>query len=364
MELELNKIEKVVFALLKMALHNHTNSDIDWQNITHEEWNQCYYLSAQHGVMALVWDGIQLIADKCDLPRNLKLKWAVAVLKYEEKYEKYCETAANLSSFFEQHGIEMLQIKGVGFSSYYPIPSHREGGDIDIFTYSSNREKLSDIEANNWANSLMAEQGIKVDTAHQKHSNFTYNNIPIENHKTFVNIYTTSIGASVNELLLKIMQPQIVELCQNKYLIKTPSAPFNALFLSFHSAQHFGIGIQIHHLFDWACLLKKEGWCLPEQIKDKRFLNFIYGMTYLSNILLGTNVVINGSASMVKSIYEQMMHSPYSEKIPVKGNWSVFCYKLKRMIYAYKMMKKVFDITFFRMINNSIQFHLNKCFSR
>ncbi|MCS3155123.1 nucleotidyltransferase family protein [Phocaeicola dorei] len=39
-------------------------------------------------------------------------------------------------------------MKGVGLSTYYPIPSHREGGDIDIFTYSADHSRKSDAEAN------------------------------------------------------------------------------------------------------------------------------------------------------------------------------------------------------------------------
>lgn len=363
MELKLDKIEKIVFALLKISLHGQANADIDWKNVSHEEWDQCYMLSAKHGVMALAWDGIQYVATECNLPRNLKLKWAISVLKYEEKYEKYCQVTAELTDIFAKHGIEMMQIKGVGLSSYYPVPAHREGGDIDIYTYSSNREKLSDSEANDLANHVMKQMGIDVDTAHQKHSNFTYKGIPIENHRSFVNVYTTTIGASVNDLLLNIMQPRQTALCNGQYSVKTPSPAFNFVFLSFHAAQHFGVEIRMHHLFDWACLIKKEGWCAPSQQMDKQFMDFIYAMTYLSNELLGTTVQMHGSDRLVKDVYEQMMHPAYSEKVPVKGSWAVFCYKGKRLLHSYVMLKKVFDITIVKMLNNSICFHLKKLIS-
>ena len=139
MELKLTRIENIVFALLKMSLHGSVNIDVDWKNISQEEWEQCFLLSAKHGVMALAWDGMQYVASECNLSRNLKLKWAIAVHNYEEKYKQYCQTAAELSEMFAEHGIEMIQIKGVGLSSYYPIPAHREGGDIDIYTYSTNK---------------------------------------------------------------------------------------------------------------------------------------------------------------------------------------------------------------------------------
>lgn len=360
MEIKLSKIEQIVFALLRMSLHGYIETGIDWRAITHDEWNQCYKLSAKHGVMALTWDGVQLVSNECDLPRSLKLMWAMAVLKYEEKYERYCQTAAELSVFLEKHGIGMLQIKGVGLSPYYPTPSHREGGDIDIYTYSLNREEMSDEQANTLTNQLMMQQGIQVDTAHQKHSNFNYKGVPIENHRTFVNVYTTSIGATVNRMLKNVMHPKQTLLCDGKYIVNTPSPAFNAVFLSFHAAQHFGVELNIHLLYDWACLIKKEGWCIPSELKDERFIDFIYAMTYLSNHLLGTKVQIKGSDRLVTDVYEQMMHAPYSEKIPVKGGWAVFCYKAKRLIHSYTMLKKVFDMTVYKMVSNSIDFHFKK----
>ena len=363
MEFKLNKIEKIVFALLKISLHGQSNKDIDWKNITPDEWEQCYLLSIKHGVMALVWDGIQHVISECNLSRKLKLKWAVSVLNYEEKYNKYCQTAAKLSDIFAEHGIKMVQIKGVGLSAYYPIPSHREGGDIDIYTFSANKNVLSDEKANELANEIMKKQGIHVDTAHQKHSNFKFNGIPIENHRSFVNTYTTSIGASINSLLLEVMQPKQTTLCNGNYQILTPSPAFNFIFLPFHTAQHFGVEINLHHLFDWACLLKKEGWCLPNQPIDRRFLDFIYAMTYLSNQLLGTNIKIQGSDRLVQDVFKQMMHSTYSEKIPVKGYWPVFFYKSKRLLHSYVMLRKVFDITIYKMLKNSICFHIKKLIS-
>lgn len=56
----------------------------------------------------------------------------------------------------------------MGLSTYYPIPSHREGGDIDIFTYSADHSRKSDAEANRLADRLMEEKGIEVDFEHSE----------------------------------------------------------------------------------------------------------------------------------------------------------------------------------------------------
>ena len=73
MNLPLNTTEKMLLALLRMALHGHVETDIPWDKLSDAAWQQCYKLAARQGVMAMAWDGIQLIPGECPLPRPLKL---------------------------------------------------------------------------------------------------------------------------------------------------------------------------------------------------------------------------------------------------------------------------------------------------
>ena len=81
------KVEKILFSLLRMALHGTVENDLNWKSITEEEWKSCYKLAASHGVMAVAWDGIQCIESEKVLPRSLKIAWGIAVQNYEERYE-------------------------------------------------------------------------------------------------------------------------------------------------------------------------------------------------------------------------------------------------------------------------------------
>lgn len=354
------KVEKILFSLLRMALHGTVENDLDWKSITEEEWKSCYKLAASHGVMAVAWDGIQCIETEKVLPRSLKIAWGIAVQKYEERYEEFCQVVSELSDTFKQQGIEMVQIKGVGLSTCYPIPSHREGGDIDIYTYSANHECYSDAEANHKADEVMRNMGIAVEDAHQRHSNFVYRGIPVENHRNFVSVHLYDVARPMNQLLVKLLQPQIVSLCDGKYQVNVPPADFNCLYLPFHAAQHYGEGIKIHHLFDIACLIKREGWQLPPQVTDTRLLRFINSLVSLCNQLFKLEVQVADEEAFTEEVYQQMMHPKYSHKIPVKGRTAVFIYKVKRALRAYQMLKKVFRFTFFRWLGNSIVFHLRK----
>lgn len=363
MTLTLHTTEKMLLALLRMALHQRVESaDIPWERLSDAAWTQCYRLAARQGVMALAWDGIQQLPGECPLPRALKLTWAMAVEQYEETYKHYCRTAAELSAFYARHQIAMVQLKGVGLSAQYPTPAHREGGDIDIYTWSANPQALSDEEANRLADELMKRQGVEVDTEHsKKHSNFYYKGVPIENHKTFLNVTMYRVATPMNDLLHQLLKPEETSLCNGEFVVNTPGAAFNALFLSFHAAQHYGNGIRLHHLVDWACLLMRHGWCLPAGVTDERLLRFIHALTALSNQLLGTDIQVEADEQMTKELAAQMLHPRYDRNVPIQGKARILWHKTGRFFHEHRLLGTVFeDASIGRAIVDSVKYHIEK----
>lgn len=114
----LNSSEQMLFALLRASLHQKEAEQTFFQQVSEEDWKQCYRLSVRQGVMALAWDGVMRLPKELHPAKNLKLTWAMAVERYEAKYLRYCKTVDELSAFYAQHGITTVQLKGVGFSTY------------------------------------------------------------------------------------------------------------------------------------------------------------------------------------------------------------------------------------------------------
>lgn len=359
MNITLSKPEKMLFALLRSALTSAmpTNTTL-FSDISPVLWQECYKLACAQGVMALAWDGVATLPTTLRPPKALKLTWAMAVEKYEKRYRQYCRTIAELSEYYAAHDIITVQMKGVGLSTYYPIPAHREGGDIDIFTYSADPSVQSDKEANRLADRLMEEQGIAVDIEHsEKHSVFYYKGIPIENHKTFINSETYRVAVKMDKLLKDLLQPVPTEL-DGKYEILIPPPAFNTVFLAFHAAQHYARGLALHHLCDWACLLNKYGLHIPEGVTDARFKNMILAMTQLCNHYLGTSVPVQGGERLAEEILQEMLHPRYTKKVPVRGKWGILAYKTRRMLHTHRLCNSVLRISLARWVANSIVLHL------
>ena len=356
----LNTSERMLFALLRASLHQKEAEQTFFQQVSEEDWKQCYRLAAKQGVMALAWDGIITLPADLQPPRALKLTWGMAVQDYEAKYARYCRTIQELSAFYAEHGIVTVQMKGVGLSSYYPVPAHREGGDIDIFTFSADKSEMTDAEANRLADKLMRQQGIEVELHSYKHSNFYYKGIPIENHKFFLNVEHYPVAAQVNELLKECLQPQVTDLLEGECSILTPSSAFNTLFLAFHASQHYGSGIALHHLCDWAMLVKRYGLQLPQELTDKHFLGAIAAFTQLCNRYLGTEVDVTGGKELADEILEEILHSrfPHKEGVPVKGKWNIFIYKTRRFLYMSKVSNRILYLPLWKRIWKSVVAHV------
>ena len=355
----LNKQEQMLFALLRASL-NQRPAETEWfAGASDENWKRCYQLAARQGVMALAWEGIVTLPAECCPPRALKLTWGMAVQDYEKKYEHYCQTVEELIDFYLRNGIRTVQLKGVGLSSYYPVPMHREGGDIDIYTYSSHPERMSDSEANALADQLMKDKGIQVDMHSPKHSNFYYKGIPIENHKTFLNVETYPVAAQVDALLRKELEPQFTYLMGGKYKVLIPPPTFNAMFLAFHASQHYGSGLALHHLCDWAVLIRKHGIRLPKELTDKHFLTAIAAFTQLCNQYLGTQTTVTGGEILADEILEEILHPKFPDKeVPVRGKWNILVYKTRRFIHRSRISNHILYLPLWKRVWRSVVAHI------
>lgn len=354
----MKRSEEMLFALLRSSLHEREAEFPFFRSAADEEWKECYRIAVAQGVMALAWDGVLRLPKELQPPLSIKVTWAMAVERYESKYMRYCRTVDELTSFYAGHGISTIQLKGVGFSTLYPVPSHREGGDIDIYTCSADKSRLTDEQANLLADTLMEQQGIEVERTHYKHSNFIYKGIPIENHKFFVNVKGIKEAIKADEILHRELKPQTVQLAEGRAVV--PSGAFNILFIAFHTLQHYGSGLSLHHLCDWAMILKHYGPELPEGIGSKPFMQGMYGMTRLCNRYLGTSVAVSGGEKVAEEMMREIFDPPYRTVEPVKDKVGIIIYKTKRLLHTHHLKSSVFDISLGKRIWDSIIFHIKR----
>ena len=218
---------------------------------------------------------------------------------------------------------------------------------------------MTDKEANHLANSLMLKQGIKVDIEHnEKHGVFNYNGITIENHLTFLDVGMYKFAVTVEEVLHKLLQPQLTNLLNGKYQIYTPSIDFNMLYIPFHAAQHYGDGLALHHLCDWACLIKRCDINFPQEISDKSFLKGVNAMTYLCNKYLGTSTPVKPDKDLSNEMLNEILNPRFEKKIPETSKLGIIRYKIMRFIHRMRLNNHILYIPLWRRIWISVVMHL------
>ncbi len=356
--MKIRKHEDMLFALLRYAINGVEMQEDLFRDCSKKDWMLCHMLAVEQGVMAIAWDAVMALPAEMQPERGIKLKWALAVEKYSETYSRFCKAIKELSDFYASHGIATVQLKGVGLSTYYPVPQRRQGGDIDIYTYSMDKSRMTDAEANALADELMRQKGIKIDQHSYKHSNFFYKGISIENHKYFTNVEHYDASAEANRLLIDNFNPCTAVL-DGKYEIMVPSPEFNGIFIIMHAMQHFTSGMTLHHLCDWACVLNRTGQDLATQISDTRFAAAVRAYTQLCRKYLGTDVPEEEGLGEIEDILlKEMLDPKYCAKNAPDGKVRILWYKTKRFIYSLKLRSMVFETSPVMEIWRSIVAHI------
>ena len=333
--------EEMLLALLRAALQQHDVEKACFQQATPENWLQCYLLAVRQGVATLAWEGVERLPMEFTPPLDVKLSWALVEKKQVAKYRKHYKAVTELTRFYAQHGIATMVLKGVGLSRLYPTPEHRVGGDIDIYTCSADKTRMTDEEANRLVDELMMERGMEVTRSPQgKDSHFLYHNILIENHRFFFDTRRFPVATEVEQWLEDHVEMKRIDGTDGDCDMNVPSITFERIYVSYHAALHAGIGLSLHHLCDMAVLFK-QGGDLPKNLSDRRFCYPLLIFAKLCNQYLGTEVSVGGDEKTANEIMKEILRSPYQATSPYENAILSSIYKIKRTLHCLKLMRRL-----------------------
>ncbi len=333
---------KMLLSLLKCGLNDDTKVNAElFKGRTDEDWVRMYNLGHDNAVTPILLEGLEK-SPEINAPKEVieaMQETDMYAKHYHMKQERVLGEVMNISA---KKGIDVVPIKGIGFSLNYPNPQRRFGGDIDVFTFKHGTD-FSEPENNMTKvfDEIFEKRGIDVKKTNPKHSEFEYRGMPIENHRTFVDVKNRYLhvpdALKINNYLLKHLKPTEQTLPMGTKIL-TPSKEFNTVFLAYHSMTHFiGSGINFHHLADWAVHIKKNGLKVPEEIKGTSVERFMYAMTNLSNKYLGTKVKAPEDKKLENAIFNKMVdplnqYGENSVKLPTSKNpLAIIKYKFEKL---------------------------------
>ena len=326
--MDLNNSQNLLL-LVRTAIDEQAPAAMQASNI---DWLRICKLAKKQGVIAIAWRGLEILLNEKtistdQLPdRGLKLQWALNTEHIEQRYLKQHKLASELADIYTNKGIKTLVLKGLAISRYYPIPQHRECGDLDCFLVKADnsqkcgialRDAALPVSCYNEGNSVAEEQGAKVKLDFYKHSHINYKGLVVENHA-----FCTAVRGSRK---LKAFERHLETLLATRPTARIgesnllcPCADFNALFLTAHSFQHFLTeGIKLRHVLDWALLLRAEqhniDWKSFYEWCDKmHYTKFADAMTAIAVEYLGieiSNQAIHTESELRDRVLEDILFS-------------------------------------------------------
>ncbi|MDR0232330.1 MAG: nucleotidyltransferase family protein [Dysgonamonadaceae bacterium] len=241
-------------SLVQAALQGTAPDESLFANIEETDWSTLFELSAAQGVTALAMTGMTRLSKNLQPPLAIKLRWIASAETIEKHYFHCLEVAEELSIRFRENNIRMMLFKGIALSRLYPIPQSREFGDIDIFLCGKSKG----------GDDLLERITDKISSPVDKHINFFYKGVMIENHQTLLDHdrsesfrRSKTLEKQLTAILTKTgilgeTNFEASDLSDKSLLFPPPE--FDALFITLHTLSHFPSGIVLRNLCDLAVL--------------------------------------------------------------------------------------------------------------
>jgi hypothetical protein len=276
----MNKTAEIMFVALRVALFGEVPPKGVFADMSAEQWNDLYRLAARQGVLAIVYDVVSGLPKEERPPRNPNIRWALSTEAIEKRYEQQREVATLLADNFAKEDIKTYVLKGLGISTYYPIPEHRECGDFDCYL-GDGFEK---------GNRVALSIGVNFKHKDYRHYVLQFNGVLIENHHYFVAFRGNRLKKKFEKQLHEIIESDVTYEDTKIYI---PSPLFSALFLTSHAFQHFLYeNITLRHIIDWALLIRRDkdsiDWNVFNQICiEQGFSKFVGVLNGIVKIYFG-----------------------------------------------------------------------------
>ena len=165
--------EQVFWELLKAGLWG-TTPHVD-KKLNDEEWKEVIEQAKRQTLLGILFDGMLRLPADLQPEEETRLKWFWKVNKIEQANCKLNQILVEFTGKLENEGINSLLLKGQAYASLYPIPLHRQCGDIDLLIGRKNYKRVCI-----W----VKEQGLisSKDEERFHHQSLKYQSIEVELH--------------------------------------------------------------------------------------------------------------------------------------------------------------------------------------
>ena len=244
-----DKRDMYLFDLLKVA----TSQQVCLSGVpTTDEWKEIYTLAKQQTLVGVLFSAIDKLPKEQRPPKPLLMQWFAFTENIRMKNAQVNADAVKMCDLMRKDGIRCVVLKGQGVATYYPDPSLRQCGDIDLWIEGGAKKVINYLKTKSEVRNPFythVEYDAPVETEVEAHHHPTYFYNPISLYKA--NKYFDSQDELFNN---------VVELPDGSGNIYAPTVEFNRFYILQHIYRHyFGEGIGLRQMLDYYYTLLQGG---------------------------------------------------------------------------------------------------------
>lgn len=302
------------------------------QPYSEAEWNDALETAQEQAIEGVLLSAIERLPDEQRPPKMALLQWIGSVNMLEANSVKIAEASKTVVSYFRENGFACNILKGSAVAMYYPQPSRRSSGDIDIWV-DGGREKIY-----NFARALDKDGKLYGVNYHHIHLNL------IEDVHIEVHIWPSFLSSPLRSWRLH----KFCNMYRPTMETDSPSLAFDRVFILLHCYRHMcGHGLGLRQIMDYYYVLK-QGFTAKERgdaiywIQQLGMKRFAAGLMWVLQYHLGLEeqyLLMEPDEKEGKFIIREVMltgnmgHSDTRNWGSMKTPMSRFVLNLRRDVY-------------------------------
>lgn len=205
-----------------------------------EEWDKLFKLARKHAVVTMINDAIEQLPDDQQPQGDIAISWALSADRTRYHYHHQEQVLADIRQRATAAGLQTVVIKGLSLAAYYPNPSSRACGDIDLFfeprkqnAYQRGNEILGNADAH----------------CDGKHAEFSVDGVMVENHYNLLDLHYVSQRRAE-----RYIRSTVKDITPDGHL----SPMGNMVYLLMHTICHITakFKLPLRNVLDWGMFLK------------------------------------------------------------------------------------------------------------
>lgn len=228
--------------LVRAGIYDDARILSDFPLLSEAEWEAVYKESKKQTVSGVVCHAFTFLPDSKLPPYGLLLRWVARAHRIEKEYNKMSRNIGELSELLGQSGITPVLQKGHSVARFYPTPSLRVSGDIDL-CFSEDERKVAD--------SIIRNNGAEIHTAPDGSSCYVWRGSDVEHHVSAVKLYSLRHRKALDRIVAAHGTKEVALAPGVKARVLNPLS--DLLMINVHIMKHsFGVGIGLRHFCDYA----------------------------------------------------------------------------------------------------------------